>query len=170
MTTMTDETAGVPVRKSITVKASPERAFHVFTAEYDTWWPRSHHIGKAPMKRAIIEGRAGGRCYTEQTDGTECDWGTVLVWDPPRRVVLAWQIDGKWQFEPDLAKSSEVEVRFTPQSDGSTRVDLEHRHLGRHGDEASAIRTAVDSPNGWTGLLQLFAARVEQEQSSNQLR
>jgi uncharacterized protein YndB with AHSA1/START domain len=161
MTTMTNSTTA-PVLKSITVHATPERAFQVFTEEFDAWWPRSHHIGKVPMKKAIIEGKAGGRCYTEQIDGTSCDWGSVLVWDPPRRLVLAWQIDGQWQYEPDLAKSSEVEVRFTPERDGSTRVSLEHRHLERHGDAASGIRTSIDSANGWGGLLQMFAAQVEQ--------
>jgi uncharacterized protein YndB with AHSA1/START domain len=158
--TDTDRTVDA-VRKTITVQASPERAFHVFTAEYDSWWPRSHHIGKSPMKRAIIEGRAGGRCYTEQEDGTDCEWGSVLVWEPPHRIVIAWQIDGKWQFEPDLARSSEVEVRFTAEPGGRTRVDLEHRHLDRHGLDAAAIRTAIDSPNGWGGLLQMFADRLE---------
>ena len=158
--TDTDRTVDT-VRKTITVQTSPERAFHVFTAEYDSWWPRSHHIGKSPMKRAIIEARAGGRCYTEQEDGTDCDWGSVLVWDPPHRLVIAWQIDGKWQFEPDLAKSSEVEVRFTAEPGGRTRVDLEHRHLDRHGVDAAAIRTSIDSPNGWGGLLQMFVDRVE---------
>jgi uncharacterized protein YndB with AHSA1/START domain len=164
MTTMlnkTDQTADVPVRKSITVKASADRAFQVFTAEFDSWWPRSHHIGNAPMKKAILQGTRGGRCYTEQADGTECDWGTVLVWDPPRRFVLAWQITAQWKYEPDLAKSSEVEVRFTPESDGSTRVDLEHRHLNRHGADAAAIRDAINAPNGWSGLLQLFAAQID---------
>jgi uncharacterized protein YndB with AHSA1/START domain len=165
MTTMTDHTTDAPVRKSITVKAGVERAFRVFTADFDTWWPRTHHIGRAPMKKAIVEGRIGGRCYTEQVDGTDCDWGTVLVWEPPHRLVLAWQIDGKWQFEPDLARSSEVEVRFTPQADGSTRVDLEHRELVRHGDDAAAVRSGIDSPNGWGGLLAMYAARIEQERS-----
>ncbi|MGE5243411.1 MAG: SRPBCC family protein [Betaproteobacteria bacterium] len=160
MTTI-DETATAPVLKSVTVKAGAPLAFQVFTEELDTWWPRSHHIGKAPMKKAIIETRKGGRCYSEQTDGTECDWGTVLVWDPPHRFVMAWQIRADWTYEPDLAQSSEVEVRFTPQSDGSTRVDLEHRHLERHGAGAAAMRTAVDSPNGWNGLLELFVAAVE---------
>ena len=158
MTTMTD----APVSKTVTVKASPERAFHVFAEEFDSWWPRSHHIGKLPMRKAIIQGAVGGRCYSEQIDGSECDWGTVLVWDPPRRLVLAWQIDGKWQYEPDLSKSSEVELRFTPEGDGSTRVDLEHRHFHRHGADADAIRTAVDSPNGWGDLLALFVAKIEQ--------
>lgn len=161
MTTM-DRTTAVPVRKSITVKASVEQAFRVFTEEFDTWWPRSHHIGKAPLKKAIIEGRPGGRCYSEQTDGTECDWGTVLVWDPPHRFVWAWQIQVQWQYEPDLAKASEVEVRFTPEPNGSTRVDLEHRHFERHGAGWETMRTAVDSANGWGDLLKLFAARVEQ--------
>jgi uncharacterized protein YndB with AHSA1/START domain len=162
MTTMTDATAAVPVQKTITVKASPERAFRAFTAEIDTWWPRTHHIGKSPMKKAIIEEKTGGRCYTEQEDGTECDWGRVLVWDPPHRLVLAWQITHEWGYQPDLAQSSEVEVRFAPAAGGGTRVDLEHRHLERHGAGGASMRTAVDSPNGWTGILQLFAERVDQ--------
>ena len=161
MMSVTEHTVDA-VRKTITVQASPERAFRVFTEEYDTWWPRSHHIGKSPMKKAIIEGRVGGRCYSEQVDGTDCDWGSVLVWDPPRRLVIAWQIDARWQFEPDLAKSSEVEVRFTPEAGGGTRVDLEHRLLERHGLDAPAIRTAIDSPNGWGTLLQMYADRVAQ--------
>jgi len=161
MTTMTDQTATAPVTKTISVNASPERAFQVFTAGYDTWWPRSHHIGKSPMKKAIIEGKAGGRCYTEQQDGTECDWGRVLVWEPPHRLVIAWQITHEWGYQPDLAQSSEVEVRFTPEGAG-TRVDLERRHLDRHGAGAAAMRTAVDSPNGWGGLLQLYAARASE--------
>lgn len=150
-----------PVQKSVTVRTTPELAFEVFTAQFDKWWPRSHHIGKSPMKKATIEPRAGGRCYSDQTDGTECDWGTVLVWEPPHRLVLAWQIDGRWQYEPDLAKASEVEVRFTAAGDGVTRVDLEHRHLERHGADAPTIRTAIDSPGGWGSLLDLYAAEVE---------
>ena len=114
------------------------------------------------MTRAILEGRAGGRCYTEHVDGSECDWGTVLAWEPPNRVVLAWQIHGDWTYQPDVAQSSEVEVRFTPEAGGLTRVDLEHRHIERHAATAAAMRMAVDSPNGWTGLLQLFAERVSQ--------
>jgi len=160
MTTATDPTTDVPVRKSVRVKASPERAFRVFTEEFDAWWPRTHHIGKSPMKRAILEGKTGGRCYTEQEDGTDCDWGRVLVWDPPRRLVLAWQITHQWGYEPDLAKSSEVEVRFVPESDGTTRVDLEHRNFPKHGEGWESMRKAVDSEGGWGTLLDLYAGRV----------
>jgi uncharacterized protein YndB with AHSA1/START domain len=150
-----------PVRRSITVKASPEHAFEVFTAEFDSWWPRSHHIGKVPMKRAVIEGRVGGRCYSEQTDGTDCPWGEVTVWEPPRRFVMAWKINLQWQYEPDLAKSSEVEVQFTPQADGSTRVDLEHRHFERLGAGWEAMRNGVGAPGGWGTLLESFASQAE---------
>lgn len=153
-------TTEAPVRKSITVKASVERSFQVFTEGIDTWWPRTHHIGKSPMKKAIIEPHAGGRCYSEQVDGTDCDWGKVLVWDPPHRFVMAWQIDHKWGYEPNLAKCSEVEVRFTPEPDGSTRVDLEHRNFERHGEGWETMRTSVDSTGGWGGLLSLFAERA----------
>jgi hypothetical protein len=161
MTSAETQTSEAPVRKTITVKAGAERAFQVFTHGIDTWWPRTHHIGKSPMKKCIVEGRVGGRCYSEQVDGTECDWGEVLVWEPPRRFVLAWQITHAFGYEPDLAKSSEVEVRFTPVADGSTRVDLEHRYFERHGAGAAAMRTAVDAPNGWTTILQLFVTAAE---------
>jgi uncharacterized protein YndB with AHSA1/START domain len=155
------QTVPLPVRKTIRVRASRERAFEVFTSGFDDWWPRSHHIGTAPMKRAVIEGFAGGRCYSEQTDGTECDWGTVLVWEPPARLVFAWQIRPGWQYEADLAKSSEVEVRFTAEPDGTTRVDLAHRHFERHGPGNLEMREAVDSQNGWGDLLRLYAERIE---------
>ena len=165
--TITPETADatatdVPVTKSVTVRANPERAFEIFTREIDTWWPRSHHIGKSPMRRVEIEARAGGRCFTEQEDGTECDWGRVLVWDPPHRFVFAWQITHEWGYEPSLAKSSEVEVSFTPAADGGTRVDLAHRFFSRHGAGGPTMRVAVDAPNGWTGLLSLFAGRANE--------
>lgn len=158
----------LPVEKSVTVRARPERAFEIFTHELDSWWPRSHHIGKSPMRRAIIEERAGGRCYTEQEDGTECDWGQILVWDPPRRFVMAWQITHEWGYEPSLAKSSEVDVAFVPVA-GGTRVDLVHRFFSRHGAGAESMRQAVGAPNGWTGLLELFAERANQS-ATGQLR
>lgn len=117
------------------------------------------------MTRAVVEWRAGGRLYMEQENGSECDWGTVLVWEPPHRLVFSWSITGDWQYEPDLAKSSEVEVRFTSEPGGKTRVELEHRHLERHGAGASGMRSAVGAPNGWPGILQLFAAVVERPAS-----
>jgi uncharacterized protein YndB with AHSA1/START domain len=150
-----------PVRKSVTVRASAERAFEVFTVGFDRWWPRSHHIGQIPMKRTILEGHVGGRCYSEQMDGSECDWGEITAWEPPRRFVMAWKINVEWKYEPDLAKSSEVEVRFTPLADGSTRVDLEHRNFERLGAGWESMRNMVNSEGGWTSLLQMFAAETE---------
>jgi uncharacterized protein YndB with AHSA1/START domain len=149
------------VRKTISVRAGVERAFQAFTGGIDDWWPRTHHIGKAPMKRGIIEPRAGGRCYTEHDDGSETDWGRVLTWDPPQRFVMAWLINANWQCEPDPAKTSEVEVRFTPQADGTTRVDLEHRNFERMGEGGTNMRIGVDGPGGWSELLRLYAESVD---------
>jgi len=153
MTTTTQQTA--TVQKNVTVKAGLEHAFDVFTAGFDTWWPRSHHIGRKPLLKAVIESRAGGRCFGREADGTECQWGTVTAWEPPHRFVIAWQIDPNWQFDPDLSKASEVEVRFT-DAGGMTRVDLEHRHLERHGKDFEKVRVGVAGPGGWSGLLQTF--------------
>jgi uncharacterized protein YndB with AHSA1/START domain len=150
-----------PVRKTVTVKASQQHAFEVFTAGFDSWWPRSHHIGALPMKKTIMQGHVGGRCYSEQIDGSECDWGEITLWEPPRRLVIAWKINIHWQYEPDSAKSSEVEVRFTPLSDGTTRVDLEHRNFARMGTGWETMRGMVDSAGGWSGLLSTFTAEAE---------
>ncbi|HEY2444219.1 MAG TPA: SRPBCC family protein [Rhizomicrobium sp.] len=144
-----------PVKKSILVKASQARAFDVFAARFDSWWPRDHHIGKAAMKEAIIEPRAGGRWYEKGEDGSECEWGRVVAWEPPSRLVLSWQLNGKFQIDDSVA--SEVEVRFFPDGTDATRVELEHRIAA---PDAEAIRTAVDSPQGWGGLLEIFARKV----------
>jgi uncharacterized protein YndB with AHSA1/START domain len=150
------------VRKSISVRAGVERAFEAFTAGMDSWWPREHHIGKSPMTKSVLQCRAGGRCYSEHADGSESDWGLVTVWEPPRRFVLAWLINANWQYDADLSRTSEVEIRFTPQADGTTRVDLEHRNFERMGESGNNMRMMVDAPGGWSGLLQRYAGFVDQ--------
>ncbi len=154
---MTTTTQAIPVvNKTISVRADLEHAFTVFTEGFDTWWPRSHHIGKKPLQKAVIEPRAGGRCFGREADGVECQWGTVTTWEPPRRLVIAWQIGPNWQFDPDMSHASEVEVLFTPEPNGMTRVDLEHRHFERHGAEFERVRTGVGGDGGWGTLLQIF--------------
>jgi Activator of Hsp90 ATPase homolog 1-like protein len=151
-----------PVRKSIRVRASAAHAFHVFTTEMDSWWPRTHHIGTSPMKRVVVEGRPGGAIYTEQEDGSNCPWGSVLIWEPPQRFVMAWQVSPTWKFEPDLEKCSEVELRFTPADDGTTLVELEHRGIQKHGAGCEKMREQVNADGGWGGLLAMFAEKAAQ--------
>ena len=147
-----------PVHKSLRVNAPPGKAFEVFTAGMSRWWPASHTILKSPFKEAIVEPRAGGRWYHVGQDGSTCETGTVRVWEPPSRLVLVWRLNAQWQYEPDL--DTEVEVRFT--SDGAaTRVELEHRYIERMGEGGEAARAAVDSPNGWTGILEEFRKTIE---------
>jgi uncharacterized protein YndB with AHSA1/START domain len=151
---MSTTIAPAPVRKSIRVKAPPAKAFEVFTAGMGRWWIKTHSINASPLKDVIMEPRAGGRWFERGEDGSECPWGRVIAWEPPSRVLLAWQIGGDWKFDPDLV--TEVEVRFTPEGDG-TRVDLEHRDIERFGDRADAVRAAFESAEGWGGLLERFA-------------
>jgi uncharacterized protein YndB with AHSA1/START domain len=150
-----------PIVKSIRVKANAATAFRVFTTEMDSWWPRTHHIGKSPMKQVVVEGRLGGAIYTDQEDGTACPWGTVLAWEPPQRFVFSWQVTPAWQYEPELSRSSEVEVTFTPVDDGTTLVALVHRGLERHGEGAAAkYREILNSEGGWGGMVLLYAAKA----------
>lgn len=143
-----------PVRIAIEVAAEPALAFDVFTAGMGRWWLRSHRLGAAAIRDVVIEPRAGGRWYEIGEDGREWSWGGVLAWDPPSRVVLDWQLDADWRFDPD--HHTTVEVHFTALGAGRTRVDVEHRDLERYGDRAVALRQAIDSAGGWPGLLDSY--------------
>jgi uncharacterized protein YndB with AHSA1/START domain len=151
---MSQTIAPAPIRKTLTVRATPLKAFEVFTDGFDRWWPRTHTIGAAPLKKAVIEPRAGGRWYGVNADDSVSEWGDVLAWDPPGRLVLAWRITGQWGYDPNLL--TEIDVRFTDAGNGETRVDFEHRYLERLGESAGAdqIRTSMDA--GWGFILDSY--------------
>jgi uncharacterized protein YndB with AHSA1/START domain len=129
----------------------------------DSWWPKEHHILQAPLAKMVFEARVGGDIYDVGTDGSECHWGQVLGYEPPHRLAFSWGVSTQWQLETDLAKRSEVEVRFTAEGPGRTRVDVEHRHLDRHGEGWEAMRDAVGSDGGWIVGLRALAQRVSEE-------
>jgi uncharacterized protein YndB with AHSA1/START domain len=143
-----------PVKKSIVVKSSQARAFEVFTAGIDRWWPKSHHIGAAPLIATCIEPFQGGRWYTKHEDGSEAVVGRMLSWEPPNRLVFTWEINAAWKSDPAVA--SEVEVNFFAEAPNVTRVELEHRNFEPLGEEGGRkLRADVDG--GWSGILELFA-------------
>ena len=148
------------VRRTITVAAAQQRAFDVFTAQFGTWWPKDYQIGTAPMADFVIEPKVGGRWYELGVDGKQCDTGRVTAYEPPERVVFAWQLDERWQYDPDPAHASEVEVRFIAEGPSQTRVELEHRGFERHGAGADGVRASIDAPTGWAYVLDLFAKHV----------
>jgi uncharacterized protein YndB with AHSA1/START domain len=155
---MTETARATEVRQQITVAVPPERAFAFFTEHFDDWWPVGHHIGAAPEYRGLESG-VGGRWYDRAPDGTETAWGHVLVWEPPGRLVLSWQIDGDFRLDPDPAHASEIEVRFAAEGAG-TRVELVHRHLDRHGETWPALLNAVGERNGWSTILARYAGAL----------
>ena len=157
---MADEPPSYEVRKTVMVNAPVEHAFRVFTEEHGKWWPLdTHHIGKVAAATAVIEPYVGGRWYERGDDGTECVWGSVLAWEPPHRLVLAWQITADWRY--DLTLQTEVEVTFVADGRERTRLELEHRHLDRYRDQAGMMRSIFDSEGGWTGILLRFATAAE---------
>jgi len=150
------------VRKVVSVKAPPEVAWRVFTEKLGTWWPlATHKIGRVDAVDAVIEPRVGGRWYERGHDGSTCDWGRVLVWEPPSRLVLSWDISADWQHDPHLG--TEVEVRFIAEGEDRTRVELEHRRLDRYAARQEEMRAALGSDRGWASLLGAFAARASGE-------
>lgn len=157
---MSTSTADTAVKVSIVVEAPVDRAFSVFTDDIGSWWAPGHHILQAELKEMVFEPRVGGRIVDRGVDGSECAWARVLVYEPPHRVVFSWDISLEWRLETDRARTSEVEVRFVPEGPDRTRVELEHRHLERHGDGWESMRAAVGAPDGWNGGLRRFADSI----------
>ena len=153
---MTTQAQAATVRQQIAVEAPIDRAFRVFTEQMDKIKPREHNMLGADIEATVFEPRAGGRIYDRGTDGSECEWASVIAYEPPDRVVFSWNISPHWQLETDRARRSEVEVRFIAEGRDRTRVELEHRHLDRHGDGWEGLRDGVAAPDGWPLYLQRY--------------
>lgn len=154
---MMDTIQDSSVHAQISVDAPVERAFRVFTGDFDRIKPREHNLLRVPIAETVFEPRVGGRIVDRGADGSECCWARVLAYEPPRRIVISWMITPQWQIETDPAKCSEVEFRFVAESPERTRVEIEHRHLDRHGDGWMGEREAVRSEGGWPLYLQRLA-------------
>lgn len=146
------------VRREVVVAASVEKAFATFTERFGDFKPREHNLLGAPIVETTFEPRVGGHIYDRAEDGTECRWARVLVFEPPHRVVFSWDISPRWQLESDPANASEVEVCFVAETPERTRVELEHRHLDRHGPMWPSMRDGVAGPGGWPLYVSRYAA------------
>ena len=155
-----------PVRKSVIVDAAPPQAFAVFTSGINRWWPKSHGIGATPIRESVIEPFVGGRWYTRHEDGNDVVIGHVRAWQPAERLVVSWEISSEWKPDPRPELTSEVEVRFTAEAVGRTRVDLEHRNFERMGAAAGEkMRNGVQG--GWPHLLDLYAKDASRKETDS---
>lgn len=139
------------VRKTVTVDCAVEEAFRVFTADAISWWPVETHSIHETVAEIVFEAKVGGEVYEVSTSGEKGYWATVLEWDPPSRLVLAWNIlraDGS---------PTEVEVCFLPEGE-ETRVELEHRGWEALGEGGIARRDNYDS--GWDFVLGKYVDRL----------
>jgi uncharacterized protein YndB with AHSA1/START domain len=157
---MTTQAQATSVRTQIVVDAPIDRAFAVFTEQFDRIKPRDHNLLGVEIAETVFEPREGGRIFDRGVDGSECRWARVLAFEPPDRVVFSWDISPQWRIESDLDKTSEVEVRFVAETPERTRVELEHRNLDRHGAGWESERDGVGSDGGWPLYLQRYAALV----------
>jgi uncharacterized protein YndB with AHSA1/START domain len=135
---------------AVEVRSGVEEAFRVFTAEIGAWWPvAAYSVEPGRVEAVVLEGRAGGRVYERWHGGGEADWGQVLAWEPPGRVLLAWSP------APERPPPTAVEVRFSERDAEQTWVELEHRGWERLADSAAQVRAAY--ADGWPRVLDAFA-------------
>jgi len=158
MEATTHRPSDTSIRATVVVRAPLEHVFRVFTTDMSSWWPASHHIGKAPMVAAIVEPRVGGRWYELGDDGSDCQWGVVLAWDPPQHLALSWHLDGDFRYDPESIHASRVDVWFRETADGSTLVELVHVDLDRHGPTWTRLRDRASG--GWAFILGRFLDRA----------
>ena len=145
------------VQRQVVVNGSPEKAFAVFTERFDAIKPREHNMLGVPIAETVLEPHVGGRIVDRGEDGSECAWARILAFEPPDRLVFSWDIGPTWQLESDPENASEVEVRFIAEGSERTRVELEHRHLDRHGDGWESLRDGVADDQGWPLYLARYA-------------
>jgi uncharacterized protein YndB with AHSA1/START domain len=141
----------------VTVDVSQAEAFRVFTEDFDAIKPREHNLLAVDIAETVLEPRAGGVLLDRGVDGSTCQWGRVLAFEPPTRLLLAWDISARWQVQTDPALASEVEIRFVALGPDSTRVELTHRHLDRHLDGWEQVRDGVAADAGWPLYLRRYA-------------
>lgn len=153
---MTVEPDGT-VRHEVVIDFPPDEAFWMF-ADLDRIKPREHNLLAVPVEQTVLEHRVGGDVYDRGVDGSICRWGRVLAFDPPNAIAFSWDIGPDWQVVSDLGRTSEVEVTFTGEADGQTRVRLVHRHIDRHGEGWQSVRDGVDDDNGWPLYLARYRA------------
>lgn len=151
------QTRPITVRHEVVVNAPLDRAFRVFTENFGDFKPREHNLLSVPIAETVFEARVGGHIYDRGVDGSLCKWARVIAYEPPNRVVFTWDIGPTWQLETDLDRASEVEVRFTAESPERTRVELEHRHIERHGDGWESVAAGVGGEAGWPLYLRRYA-------------
>ena len=155
--TMRDDAA---VHREIVVDASIETAFAAFVERFGDFKPPEHNLLGAEIRETRFEPKVGGHIYDKAADGSECRWARVLAYEPPERVVFSWDISPQWQLETDERNTSEVEVRFVAETPDRTRLELEHRHLDRHGPGWESLRGAIDSDGGWPLYLARYSDLV----------
>jgi uncharacterized protein YndB with AHSA1/START domain len=149
---MSDSLVIEAVRKTVTVDCTVEEAFRVFTSDATSWWPTAtHSINGRNVKEVVFEGHEGGEVYEVTETDEHGHWATVVAWEPPGRIVLAWNI-----LERE-AIPTEVEVRFVAEGD-QTRVDLEHRGWEVVAEKAEAKRESYDT--GWGQVLGVYVDRL----------
>ena len=146
------------IKKELVVAASQETCFNIFTQQMDAWWPKTHHVGKCPMTEMVLEQRKSGRWYSKHEDGSDVNVGTILTWHPYDLLVLNWQIDANFQYDPQI--TTEVEVRFIPEDAQTTRVLMEHKDLDRLGEGGKAIESMDE---GWGMIMNLYKNIAEYE-------
>jgi uncharacterized protein YndB with AHSA1/START domain len=152
------QTQAAAVRHQVVVDVPITQAFRVFTERFGDFKPPEHNLLAAPLAETVFEPRVGGHIYDRAVDGSECRWARILAYEPPHRVVFSWDISPQWRLETDPEQTSEVEVRFIAESENRTRLELEHRHIDRHGSGWQGILAGVDGDEGWPLYLARYAA------------
>ncbi len=144
------------VHRAVTVPVSQPEAFATFVDRFGDFKPAEHNLLAVPIAETVVEKRVGGYIVDRGVDGSECRWATIRAFEPPSRLVFSWNIGPSWQVEADQQKVSEVEVRFVAEGPTSTRVELEHRNLDRHGPGWESVRDGIGHDQGWPLYLQRY--------------
>lgn len=143
---------------ALRVKATPQRAFDVFTRDIGAWWKPNGLFQTTPRAPGVLafEGGEGGRLTETLANGKVFEIGRITAWSPPSRLAFTWR---QANFPPGL--HTEVEVTFTAVGE-ETRVAVTHTGFdrvpegaARHGFDDRLLLTKLGE--WWRDLLASLA-------------
>jgi uncharacterized protein YndB with AHSA1/START domain len=154
------------IHESVSVGVPQEKAFYAFAQQMTSWWPKRYTWSGTELNHIVLEPEAGARWYEVSESGKEePDWGRLLVWEPPSRIVLSWMISPDRSTETDPSHASEVEAKFSADGEAQTRVEVIHRGFRNHGEGWESYREGMAGDEGWPAILQAFGEYLEHQEA-----
>lgn len=151
------------INRSISLSVDPEQAFKAFVHDFNHWWPVEYTWSQDSLREIRIGKEQGELCKEIGPHGFRCDWGWVSEFIQGRKIECTWQISPNREPIPNPEHASKISVAFSEDDEAGTVVQFEHVDFGKHGEEGENYEAMMDSPQGWSFILDRYRDYCEKQ-------